>query len=122
MPTATFPLSLHDPLPISVAPTADDLRFFTRHCGVCHGATGAGDGPRAAELERKPPSFTDPHWQSSITDSQILHVIERGGRLERSEEHTSELQSPCNLVCRPPPSLSPYTTLFRSPWRRRPMI
>src|SRR5256885_11927156 len=23
-----------------------------------------------------------------------------GGRLERSEEHTSELQSPCNLVCR----------------------
>src|SRR2546426_3440334 len=24
----------------------------------------------------------------------------RGGHLERSEEHTSELQSPCNLVCR----------------------
>src|SRR2546426_6276616 len=23
-----------------------------------------------------------------------------GGNLERSEEHTSELQSPCNLVCR----------------------
>src|SRR5256885_3714687 len=23
-----------------------------------------------------------------------------GGRLLRSEEHTSELQSPCNLVCR----------------------
>src|SRR5256885_6494789 len=25
---------------------------------------------------------------------------ERGLQLERSEEHTSELQSPCNLVCR----------------------
>src|SRR6266850_8270387 len=24
----------------------------------------------------------------------------RRGRLDRSEEHTSELQSPCNLVCR----------------------
>src|SRR2546426_5906166 len=23
-----------------------------------------------------------------------------GGRAQRSEEHTSELQSPCNLVCR----------------------
>src|SRR5256885_12085732 len=23
-----------------------------------------------------------------------------GGKLKRSEEHTSELQSPCNLVCR----------------------
>src|SRR2546426_6222808 len=25
---------------------------------------------------------------------------DRRGRLARSEEHTSELQSPCNLVCR----------------------
>src|SRR5690348_1728021 len=37
-------------------------------------------------------------------------------REERSEEHTSELQSPVHLVCRPPRStLFPYTTLFRSP-------
>src|SRR5688572_5575496 len=36
-------------------------------------------------------------------------------RRKRSEEHTSELQSQSNLVCRPPPSpLFPYTTLFRS--------
>src|SRR2546426_1036581 len=44
-------------------------------------------------------------------------------RRARSEEHTPELQSPCNLVCRlfflmirrPPRStLFPYTTLFRS--------
>src|SRR5690348_11330400 len=34
---------------------------------------------------------------------------------DRSEEHTSELQSPVHLVCRPPnPTLFPYTTLFRS--------
>src|SRR5688572_1542891 len=34
----------------------------------------------------------------------------------RSEEHTSELQSQSNLVCRLPPrsTLFPYTTLFRS--------
>src|SRR3990167_145534 len=46
----------------------------------------------------------------------------------RSEEHTSELQSQSNLVCRlfflmirrPPRStLFPYTTLFRSAWRKR---
>src|SRR5690242_15573853 len=37
----------------------------------------------------------------------------------RSEEHTSELQSHVNLVCRPPRStLFPYTTLFRS-WTTR---
>src|SRR5688572_10947645 len=39
----------------------------------------------------------------------------RLGITARSEEHTSELQSQSNLVCRPPRStLFPYTTLFRS--------
>src|SRR5688500_4475936 len=44
----------------------------------------------------------------------------------RSEEHTSELQSPCNLVCRllllctPSSPLFPYTTLFRSQFWRPP--
>src|SRR5690348_7110917 len=44
----------------------------------------------------------------------------RSGSIPRSEEHTSELQSPVHLVCRlllprPPSStLFPYTTLFRS--------
>src|SRR2546426_2603082 len=28
------------------------------------------------------------------------HAVGRPGRGARSEEHTSELQSPCNLVCR----------------------
>src|SRR5256885_12976293 len=28
------------------------------------------------------------------------HLLERRGAENRSEEHTSELQSPCNLVCR----------------------
>src|SRR5690349_19781694 len=35
----------------------------------------------------------------------------------RSEEHTSELQSRRDIVCRPTIStLFPYTTLFRSRW------
>src|SRR5438046_493685 len=68
---------------------------------------------------------TDEAWQ--MRQGGICHA--------RSEEHTSELQSLTNLVCRPglekkpgrvtqsssltrhPPSgnVSPYTTLFRSP-------
>src|SRR5256885_10963609 len=31
----------------------------------------------------------------------VDHVSRPFLRLQRSEEHTSELQSPCNLVCRP---------------------
>src|SRR5688500_20052522 len=43
---------------------------------------------------------------SSMASSAILlelnagHYLHAGCILARSEEHTSELQSPCNLVCR----------------------
>src|SRR5688572_23897018 len=50
------------------------------------------------------------------TDSQLdAYLFEAAAVWSRSEEHTSELQSQSNLVCRPPiPPLFPYTTLFRS--------
>src|SRR2546426_7535810 len=52
-----------------------------------------GNHPRMCcrrELERK-----EPPAQGSLCDHQC-----RGVSDSRSEEHTSELQSPCNLVCR----------------------
>src|ERR1039457_7337798 len=47
-------------------------------------------------------------WSSDVCSSDLLGGCDRRGRREaryghstyRSEEHTSELQSPCNLVCR----------------------
>src|ERR1039457_3456348 len=62
--------------------------------------------------------------------TQVIQWASDSGGLvieDRSEEHTSELQSPCKLVCRlfflmtrqPPRStLFPYTTVFRSHWDR----
>src|SRR5256885_11578669 len=38
--------------------------------------------------------------QPSLTDSLLYWKKRRARADERSEEHTSELQSPCNLVCR----------------------
>src|SRR2546426_2300002 len=36
-----------------------------------------------------------------VRDRDLLSQVARGGTYDdRSEEHTSELQSPCNLVCR----------------------
>src|SRR5256885_5575916 len=35
-----------------------------------------------------------------VAQKQLLPDKRGGLRRERSEEHTSELQSPCNLVCR----------------------
>src|SRR5688500_19899477 len=38
------------------------------------------------------------YFSSDFCSHATAHLM--AGMLERSEEHTSELQSPCNLVCR----------------------
>src|ERR1039457_6474288 len=67
----------------------EDVQALCRGFGGCaerHGATVlGGDITSACEL--------------SISATSIGKAI-RGQVLTRSEEHTSELQSPCNLVCR----------------------
>src|SRR5256885_13304052 len=37
-----------------------------------------------------------PHYRHAVAEEGAVHQF----RVSRSEEHTSELQSPCNLVCR----------------------
>src|SRR5256885_13921491 len=70
--TEIYTLSLHDALPISGRQSVED---------------GGGGELRAAQR---------------TVDALPGERIEKVGRIadERSEEHTSELQSPCNLVCR----------------------
>src|SRR5256885_10458029 len=65
-------------------------------------------------IRRPPRSTLFPYttlFRSTKTDSQIQHDVlaelawepsvgAAAIGVERSEEHTSELQSPCNLVCR----------------------
>src|SRR5205807_10581328 len=91
-------LSLHDALPISprfepsgpacAADTAGDLAAGPA------GRTGAG--PRSAADPGGPRAYrargAEPFAQRAGGHA--------AGRAPRSEEHTSELQSPCNLVCR----------------------
>src|SRR5256885_10581564 len=75
--TEIYTLSLHDALPISafVGPAyPPDVRRVSRADQCAFLATRKGSqAPPRASCARSPP---------------------------RSEEHTSELQSPCNLVCR----------------------
>src|SRR5256885_7686359 len=68
--TEIYTLSLHDALPI-----------YQQHHGQPRGADG--------RVERRPPARF-----LLLPDRPPLH------HPARSEEHTSELQSPCNLVCR----------------------
>jgi mono/diheme cytochrome c family protein len=61
-------------------PVAQAQDMFGNVCAMCHGVSGAGDGPAAANLNPKPRNYTDPTWQASVTDDQIRKTILEGGQ------------------------------------------
>src|SRR5256885_11282335 len=52
----------------------------------------------ALPISTRPPTWTASTHQIKLPTSS--RASRRPGLIPRSEEHTSELQSPCNLVCR----------------------
>src|SRR2546426_6809479 len=75
--TEIYTLSLHDALPIS-----------------SDSANPASSSPRAIGFSQRSFCATVPCFTSMVVGMALWIPM------ERSEEHTSELQSPCNLVCR----------------------
>src|SRR5256885_17263543 len=79
--TEIYTLSLHDALPIFAADRSH----------------GPREGGKVSRGHRQPGA------RSRRAHRLRLHLPAHrcaAGRAMRSEEHTSELQSPCNLVCR----------------------
>src|SRR5205807_5566023 len=93
----SYTLSLHDALPIYVRRHMLRVRCIGRDLGVKPRGLQAFLGDRRIVVE----------VDQIVCDTGMLRLaledrLEDRGALElvRSEEHTSELQSPCNLVCR----------------------
>jgi cytochrome c553 len=61
-------------------PAAQARALFEGTCAMCHGMTGRGDGQMAQSLNPKPRNYTDPAWQSSVTDDDIKKTILEGGQ------------------------------------------
>src|SRR5205807_7991637 len=94
-PTPIYPLSLHDALPISFLRPVSGGGVMKRALVVLFsilGLVSCASGPSREQdlVNRAADGFGGDTWASVKT------VTIKG----RSEEHTSELQSPCNLVCR----------------------
>src|SRR2546430_4523737 len=84
--TEIYTLSLHDALPISPCP---------RTSPTVRGSVGRRPAAPRSDARRRtgPRQARDPGRAGRGRASQPLHEL-------RSEEHTSELQSQSNLVCR----------------------
>src|SRR2546427_5021191 len=83
--TEIYTLSLHDALPIYIA-------HRTRNQIAAHGGNDAEGAAVVAALG---------NLQVGVVPGRELDArLAKGARHQRSEEHTSELQSQSNLVCR----------------------
>lgn len=51
---------------------------FRENCALCHGKAGAGDGPAAKSLNRKPADFTDSKAMKKATDGELFWKITTG--------------------------------------------
>src|SRR5205807_8628079 len=99
-PSQLYTLSLHDALPISLkilGHPPEGLVNRPAHRGL------APHGPGRSRRRRSGGPIDDevPDALKEPLDAlDPLRIPGAAGIPRRSEEHTSELQSPCNLVCR----------------------
>ncbi len=57
--------------------TAAGADLYAGNCAVCHGETGAGDGPGAAGLDPPPSDLSEGHVQG-LSDGALFYIISHG--------------------------------------------
>src|SRR5699024_11647021 len=92
-------LSLHDALPISLAHCAQHQKLLTKSCYEARRARALRRFSARRSSSLMPPQ-TPESWPVSMAHCKHTSCTGQEVCLQRSEEHTSELQSRFDLVCR----------------------
>src|SRR2546426_8981981 len=74
---------------------AESVQYHPKRVGRRHGPDRAQGGRARPLCVSRAPGL-----RPSRDPGRREGAVASGGRVRRSEEHTPELQSPCNLVCR----------------------
>ncbi len=110
------PIAVWQPSPSTYAdiawPPGSDLpanasrgaALYARHCAVCHGPDGRGNGPAAPSLIPRPRDFTTGHFKYKSTpfgelplDSDLLRTVSRGLKAS-AMPYFSDVMTPDDLV------------------------
>jgi mono/diheme cytochrome c family protein len=85
--------TLRNPIPDSGHSRRKGAQLFLKHCTVCHGEDGRGNGPAARDLKTRPADLTDRREMARMTEGEIFWKIAHGRdpmppfrRLMRDEE------------------------------------
>ena len=72
------------PIPSTLLASAETQRrgreSFVKHCALCHGETGQGNGPRREGLTKPPRNLADQAWRQSTSPRRVFFAIREGVR------------------------------------------
>src|SRR5205807_7387119 len=94
-PPEIYTLSLHDALPISLKRGSWRRGSRSGSCSI----QARNPFPVPTARSRRSRAFCESPAEVNA-HAALYNTAKSVGWMARSEEHTSELQSPCNLVCR----------------------
>ena len=70
--------------------------LYGKHCKMCHGDAGLGDGPATQFIKPAPPDFTTADAKARMTDGEIFYKITKGKKpmpgMERKMDETERWQ------------------------------
>jgi mono/diheme cytochrome c family protein len=67
------------PVPTLAYNAREGRTVFLHYCAPCHGEGGHGDGFNAYNLDPRPRDLSDPEFQASRTDEDLIAVVRSGG-------------------------------------------
>lgn len=67
-----------NPVPDAPANRTKGRALYRKHCAMCHGDKGKGDGPAGKFNVLPPHDLTDPALQQRLTDGEILWKLTEG--------------------------------------------
>jgi mono/diheme cytochrome c family protein len=70
------------PNPVEATPEAlaAGADLFKKHCLMCHGEAGKGDGPATKFMKPAPPDMTVAGTKARMTDGEIFYKVSTGKR------------------------------------------
>ena len=84
--------------PSNAATIKDGKELWVQHCQSCHGKSGKGDGPKAAQLKTESGNFTLPETQKQ-TDGSIFYKISEGrGDMPAFKKKIPEAEDIWNVI------------------------
>ena len=91
-------LKMANPVKTSPASVKEGKDLWVTHCQSCHGKSGKGDGPKAAQLKTEPGNFSLPATQKQPDGSLFYKISDGRGDMPSFKKKIPETDDIWNLV------------------------